>query len=534
MKRLFKNGKIYVDRGDFASWILTEGEKISKVGYGEEYPKGAEEVVDLEGRTVIPGLNDSHCHISYVGAVTMQVPLNGTVSIDDVVERSRTFLKEHPEVEKTGFRGWGWNQDLFTEGEKRNLTKNDLDRISTEVPIVLDRACGHICTVNSKVLEILNITSETKVPEGGTMVLGEDGEPNGIFTENAGSWVKGVIPEFTWEQKVAYVKRALDYAQSVGVTSIQSNDVGAPGTTGSFELLREVYESGEAKVRNHMQICAPTPKDMDRILEEEAPRDIYHHNRLTIGPIKMFKDGSLGASTALMRKGYHGDPENKGVLVVDGETQERMIREADKRGFQVVTHVIGDGAVEETVAAYEKVLVDGKNPRRHGLIHCQITDRPLLERIAKDDITVFYQPIFLDYDLHIVEDRVGKELARTSYAFKTMEDLGGHVAYGTDAPVEDINPFPCIYAAVTRMDKKGFPKGGFVPEEKVDVYEAIDAYTAGSAYVQFMEDVKGRLKEGFLADFVVLNRDIFTVEPEEIKEITPVRTVIGGETVFVK
>ena len=198
----------------------------------------------------------------------------------------------------------------------------------------------------------------------------------------------------------------------------------------------------------------------------------------------------------------------------------------------MITHCIGDEAVRRTVECYERAFVDGKNKLRHAVVHCQITDRALLERIAKDDILVFAQPIFLDYDMNIVEKLCGKELASTSYAFGTLLRMGVHLSYGTDCPVEDCNPFPNIYIAVTRKDRQGRPAGGFYPGECVDVETAIDAYTMESAYAEFQEDVKGRLQPGYYADMVLLDRDIFTVDPMEIKDILPVMTIVGGKVVY--
>ena len=233
-----------------------------------------------------------------------------------------------------------------------------------------------------------------------------------------------------------------------------------------------------------------------------------------------------------MRHEYLDDPGNYGVEATHDEEMLEMCRMADGAGIQVVTHVIGDKAIEDTVRCYESVLHGGKNPLRHGLVHCQITDMPLLERIVRDDILALYQPIFLDYDMHAVISRCGEELSSTSYAFGTMARLNAKVSYGTDCPVEDCNPFPNIYSAVTRKDKNGWPEGGFFPKECVDVYTAIDAYTAGSAYAQFMENEKGRIKPGFMADMVMLDKDIFTCDPMEIRNILPVMTIVGGEIVY--
>ncbi|MDY5211727.1 amino acid permease [Intestinibacter sp.] len=255
-----------------------------------------------------------------------------------------------------------------------------------------------------------------------------------------------------------------------------------------------------------------------------------------------------GGRTVYLTEAYHpcvgflagfcdwliGGPGSVAALAIALPTALKPVMGISDAGIQVATHVIGDGAVEKTIDSYEKTFGKEGNKLRHTLVHCQITDRALLERIAKLGIVVSYQPIFLDYDMHIVEKRCGKELASTSYAFKTLGDLGAKIAYGTDCPVEDCNPFPNIYSAVTRKDSKGFPEGGFYPEECVDVYTAVDAYTEGSAYMEFMEGKKGRIKPGQLADIVVLDKDIFTCDPMEIKDILPVMTMVDGKIVYKK
>lgn len=345
-------------------------------------------------------------------------------------------------------------------------------------------------------------------------------------------WIEEIIPNYTSEEKIQFMAQALEYAASVGLTSVQSNDVAAPNTYGDFPSIRALYERKLAKVRYRHQVCAYSPEEMDQIIHVEALEPIYQGGYLQLGPIKMFKDGSLGAKTAMMRAGYLDEPDNHGVCALDYELQVELVKAASERGLQVVTHVIGDEAIAETISAYEQGFIEGKNDLRHGLIHCQITDQALLEEISEKDINVFFQPIFLDYDMQILEDRVGKELARTSYAFKTLADLGVHIGYGTDAPVEDLNPFPTIYEAVTRKNKNGEPAGGFYPEECVDVATAIDAYTIGSSYLEFKENEKGRIAAGYLADFVVLDEDIFEIPADDIQDIQPRMTIIGGEVVF--
>jgi len=235
-----------------------------------------------------------------------------------------------------------------------------------------------------------------------------------------------------------------------------------------------------------------------------------------------------------MRHEYLDDPGNYGVETLTDEEMRSFCKLADEAGIQVVTHVIGDKAIEEVIGNYEEVIAGGANIHRHALVHCQITNHPMLERIVRNDILVMYQPIFLDYDMHAVISRCGEELASTSYAFGTLAKMGAHISYGTDSPVENCNPFPNIYSAVTRKDKNGWPKEGFYAAECVRVEDAIDAYTFGSAYNEFKEDRKGRIKNGYLADMTVLDRDIFTCDPMEIREILPVMTIVSGDVVYNK
>ena len=390
--------------------------------------------------------------------------------------------------------------------------------------------------IQSKLLEILQSTGEIDKCKGEDCLTDENGVPNGIFTGNGCNIAKRLIPEFTLEERHEFMKDAMDYAVSHGLTSVQSNDVGTTflDTPAAFRLLHEMYDNGEGKVRYRHQVCFNDLEDFEEYLTrgEYAVGEYKKGSWLTLGPLKLFKDGSLGARTGLMSHGYVGDPENHGLEWITVEDMDRYCQLAKEHNLQVITHCIGDEAVRRTVECYERAFVDGKNKLRHAVVHCQITDRALLERIAKDDILVFAQPIFLDYDMNIVEKLCGKELASTSYAFGTLLRMGVHLSYGTDCPVEDCNPFPNIYMAVTRKDRQGRPAGGFYPGECVDVETAIDAYTMESAYAEFQEDVKGRLKPGYYADMVLLDRDIFTVDPMEIKDILPVMTVVGGKVVY--
>ena len=533
------NGKIYVEKGVYVQALWSENGVICGVGSNEDIPAEflSGEMIDCQGRTVIPGLNDSHMHLIKIGTRMGQVKLADAVSVDDIVEKVSRFRDEHPDCCSQGISAAGWNQDRFLD-EKRMPNRYDLDRISREVPVVLSRVCSHVAAVNSKALEILGLDQEGRTIEGGTIECDENGIPNGIFTETALDLALSAIPEPAREEAIRDYLIAAEYALSRGITSVQSNDAGHSAYPFDMvlDVLQEIYSKELCPLRYRAQMKLDSPE----ALEQFAASGGFNQpegcdpNRFTLGSVKLFKDGSLGARTATLRQEYLDDPGNYGVESISEEDMADYCRIADQYGLQVTTHVIGDKAVEDTVRNYEQVLRDGKNPLRHALIHCQITDLPLLERIVRAEIPVIYQPIFLDYDMHAVISRCGEQLSSTSYAFKTVNDLGGCTAYSTDSPVEDCNPFPNIYSAVTRKDKKGWPDGGFFPQECVDVETAIDAYTAGSAFAEFHEHDKGRLKPGYFADLVVLDTDIFTCDPMKIRDILPVLTVVGGEVAWRK
>lgn len=538
---LLHNAKVYVEKGVYAQAVLTDGGRIVKVGTNEEVlalKKDGDDVRDCGGKTLIPGLNDTHMHLFMFAETLNQAQIEGTTSIDDMIERCRKFVSEHPEAAVHGIHAMGWNQDLF-EGEKRIPDRHDLDKISKDYPIVLERICGHIYSCNTKAIEIMNLTADTPQPAGGEFEIGEDGYPNGVLKESATALANHVVPGFTVEDYRRIIQDAQQYAFEHGLTSIQSNDLGTSSfrdQQAGFDLLNDMIAKDELRIRYRPQICFADVEDLRKYLTEGefAKADYGEDSLISTGAVKMFRDGSLGGRTALLREGYVPDRENHGIEWNSMEEMRSFTKLAAEYGIPVVTHVIGDGAVESVVQAYEEAFVDGKNKNRNALIHCQITDAALIDRILKDDIPVYAQPIFIDYDMTIVEPLCGPELAETSYAFGTILKRGGHLSYGTDCPVESCNPLRNLYTAITRKGINGEPEGGWYPKECVDRETAIDAYTYESAYAEFLEDRKGRIKEGYYADMVLLSNDIFTCPEREILDITSDMTIVAGKVVYEK
>ncbi|SDK10701.1 amidohydrolase [Natronincola ferrireducens] len=532
MRTILKNGKFYIEKNSFQQAILIEDGVIVQTGGNEDILKNdADNIIDLQEKTILPGFNDSHLHISWVGDAMTSCNLTSAKSIDEVIQFGKNFIKENKDL--VVLNGRGWNQDYFTSGEKRLLNRFDLDKISTQIPIVFDRVCGHVSVGNTKALEVLGVDANTII-DGGVVELGDDGKPNGIFNENAVGLIHSLIPEKSDRDIEKDFLEAANYALSVGITSIQSCDIMHGDFRRMFDIIHNIYDNKKSKLRYSHQFNFQDINDFKTYLQTEYKTGQYDEKFLSKGVLKLFKDGSLGARTALMLKDYEDAPGTKGVAALSDEQLQDLCDLATEHGIPVITHAIGDGAIESVLNAYEKIIKNGKNPLRHGIVHCEITNMEQLKRIAKLNIPVMYQPIFLDCDIKILEARVGKQLASTSYAFNTLYKLGAPISLSTDAPVEDCNPFPNIYCAVTRLGMDGKPTDGFYPNEKMDLEDVIDAYTIGSAFNEFKEDFKGRLKPGYVADLIVLDKDIFTIDPLKIKDIKVEKTMIDGEFVYEK
>ena len=533
MNTIYFNGNIYVERDRFVEAMLVSDGLVQKIGTLEEVteglcPKCEKEMVDLEGRTVVPGFNDSHCHALNTGNALACVILHGSTGMAEIIEKGREFLAANPLSEGGVLVGRGWNQDYFTD-EHRLPTRYDLDKITTEFPVVYTRACGHMLVCNSKALEVAGITRDSQPLPGGELYRFEDGEPNGQFSENAQRVIQNIIPVDTAESLSNKLNIAMAYAASLGITTVQTNDIGRDAWRLTNEAFELTYANNPNAIRTYNQCTFSDPVTYQDFLDAGhvtgSGNDMFKY-----GPLKMFVDGSLGARTALMRNPYADDVSTCGVSTIPVPEFEAMVKMADDNNCQVAVHAIGDGAIEMVLNAYDKVIENGNNKNRHAVIHCQITDNEMLERFKASDVLAQVQPIFIHYDMNVVAERCGEELASTSYAFGDLYRMGVHTSYGTDSPVENLQPFENMYCAVTRKRLDGART--YREDQCVDIYDAVDQYTIGSAYVEFAENKKGRLMPGYFADFAVLDRNIFEVPADEIKDVKCVRTVVGGNTVF--
>ncbi len=530
MRKLLYNGKFYISKNNFADFVIIDGDRIAEVGKICDLSKlKFDTKINLHGKTCLPGLNDSHCHAYGVGNTFSNLDLEKATSIQEMITISKDYLDKNRNMTK--LLGIHFNQENFIKDGKRYPNKQDLDQISTEIPVLLERVCSHKCVVNSKILDMIDqVELEKFIASNEVEVIA--GEPTGLFSEKACFWIKSIISPLTIQDKKAHTLKAFDYALSCGLTTLQSNDIGFGKAYEEYQYIRELAQDKSVKIRYTLQSAVKSIHDIETVINPEKNSGYYDDKKFRFGAIKMFKDGSLGSSTALLTESYADDENNFGTCSISKDEQRKFMEIAVKNGYQVLTHAIGDKAIAETLDVYQESFINGKNDLRHGIIHCQITSQKLLERLAKLNIEVFYQPIFLASDMYILENRVGKQLAQTSYAYKTLHKLGGKISFGTDGPVEDINPFPNIASAVTRANKNAEPSSVYNKDEQISVSDAIDFYTIGSAHAEFMENEKGRIKAGYLADLTVIDKDIFEINPFQIKDIKCVMTIVGGEIVY--
>lgn len=517
------NGKIYCGAGAYARSLSIRDGVITAV---DAEPEAGSHVVNLEGHTVLPGLNDSHMHFIQTGFATGACDLSQARSVEEAIKTAQDFYAGHPDLPILS--GRGWNHDYFSE--PWYLTKDDLDRITDTVPVMLHRTCGNVTALNTSAIRALGITKDTVIP-GGDFLRDEDGNCNGVLFGDGVSWAENRLLQESKEAIVDAAKRAAAYAVSKGLTSVQSNDAWNENSDRMFQALHEVCPS--LPVRYSHQFGQQDLAALHRYFETEFHNDeAYDEKKYRKGSLKLFKDGALGVRTAQIEGGYTDDPGNTGYERLTKEAHFALAKLAHDHGVTVVTHGIGDGAIRAILDNYKKINGAPENSLRHGIIHCLITTPELIDEIQQYGISVLHQPNFLDYDLQIIEDRVGREKAKTSYAYGSMIRRGIPVSFGSDSPVEDCNPFFGLQEAVTHARLIGEPHGGYNPEERCTVEQAVDAYTIGSAWQEGTESFKGRLEAGYVADLIVLDRDIFTIDPPDIKNIQVEKTMMDGEWVY--
>ncbi|WP_232696034.1 amidohydrolase [Brevibacillus daliensis] len=531
---VYVNGNIYTmdDQVKKASEVAIKGQKlihVGKDGTSKKYIGPKTKVIDLQGKTVIPGLNDGHIHFPSIGINLLQI--NGfNKPKEDILK----LVKEEASKRAAGewIIGNGWNHELWPD--KQFPTKKELDAVAPNNPVLLDRVDGHSIWVNSKALELGGIKKETLNPQGGEIIRDSKGEATGVLIDTAGDPVYSKVPEYSQDRIEEGLLKAQSELFSNGITSASD-----AGTHLSYiNDMKKLYEKGELKVRLNVMVANGEGGETGESLEyyyKKGPENGLYGDRLTVSSLKLVGDGSLGSRSAAMLEDYSDRPGHKGNYRFTDEELYRLVKEARENGWQVATHAIGDGAIQQVIDTYEKVLKENPlDDHRWRIEHYQIATAEEIRRMADLGIIPSMQPTHATSDKNMAETRIGPERIKYAYAWRKAIDAGTHIVGGSDAPVELINPFHGIYAAVTRMDREGSPDGGWYPEEKMNRTEAIKAFTIWAAEGAFEEKIKGSLTVGKLADFIVIDRDIMTVPESELKDITVLSTVVGGEEVYKK
>jgi predicted amidohydrolase YtcJ len=527
---LFTNGNIYTvnDRQPHAEATAVKNGRVVFVGSNEDAKKfHPAKIVDLHGRTVVPGLTDSHCHIFGIGEREMRLNLEGTISLEDFLAK----VKERVDKAAPGnwITGRGWIETFWKPPQFP--MRQDLDKIAPDNPLFLTRADGHASVANSAALKIARIDKNTPDPFGG-QILKKNGEPNGMLLDNAQALVARNIPKSTEAERQEALLRGIDREIRLGWCEIQN----AGSYKDDVDLIRRAFEAGKIKIRFVNAVYGPGG-DAQNFVRDGPTINVFDHH-FTQRTIKVIFDGALGSRGAALLKPYSDAPETSGLLTEKSEDLQPMFEAALRRGIQVETHAIGDRAnrliLDLYKQAFKAVPPDERKIRdpRWRIEHAQIVDAADIPRFAKLGVIPSMQPSHAISDLFFAPARLGMNRLAGAYAWQSFLNTSCIIAGGSDAPVERGEPMIEFYAAVARKSVKGESGEGWHPEQAVSREDALKMFTIWPAYAAFEEQDKGSIEVGKLADFTVLSQDIMKIPEAGILETRNEMTVIGGEIVY--
>jgi len=515
-----------------AQAIAVRGDRIEAVGENGEILKlkgASTQVIDLGGKFIMPGFNDAHVHFSEGGKQRLNVDLVGVKSLEEFRERIRA--KVETAAPGDWIQGGGWDENLWPV--KTVPTRWDVDEVSGDHPIFLDRVDGHIAVANTRALQLASITIASRDPRGGKIDRDSNSQPNGVLRETARAAVVNAIPEPTHDKRRQAMESALAEAARWGVTSVQDNSQ----SWEDFKILEEIEKDG--KLTERVSEWLPFNDSLGQ-LETKRKAHTSSDPMLHTGMLKGFMDGSLGSHTAALLEPYADDPKNSGLPQYDAAKLKDMARERVLAGFQLGFHAIGDKGAQMALDAFaeaqraakeQKVkAANGGDDYRLRIEHAQVVTPLEIVKFRDLKVIASMQPSHVLSDMKWAEARLGEKRAAHSYAWNEFLKRGVTLAFGTDYPVEQITPFRGLYAAITRRSEDG--KQEYFPDQRITMDQAIAAYTTGSAFAEFEEKQKGQIVPGMFADFAVLDRDPTAVSPQKLLETKVLRTVVGGKTVY--
>jgi len=529
---IVSNAKIWtVDKAHpTAQAVAVLGDRIVAVGSNAEvdaWRGPATRTIDAGGHLLLPGFNDAHVHFVSGGLQLASIELNDATSAEEFARRIAERAKTTPKGE--WILGGEWDETKWTPAQLP--TKELIDSVTPNTPVFVTRYDGHMGLANSVALRLAGITAQTPDPPGGVIVRDAQGNPTGALKDAALDQIDKFIPPLTHEQRVQAVKRALAHAASLGVTSVQEMDDNGEELE-NIAVYAELLGRGELTARIY---TAPLIKYVDD-LAKIGVRHAFGGPYLRIGALKTFADGSLGSSTAYFFEPFADQPNNHGLLSDAMQPlslmRERMMK-ADAAGLQICTHAIGDQGISMILDLYSEVeTAHAPADRRFRIEHAQHMAAKDFDRFAKLKVIASVQPYHAIDDGRWAEKRIGHDRASRTYAFRTFLNHGVRLAFGTDWNVAPLNPMLSVYAAVTRATLDGRNPSGWFPEQKLTLPEALEAYTIGSAYAEFQENEKGSITPGKLADMVLLSDDLFSIPPENIRNVKVLKTILGGKVIW--
>lgn len=515
-------GKIWTGTGP-EHWVeamAISGDTIVATGTRVEIEKFAgaetEKIEASDGNIIVPGFIDCHVHFIEGGYALSSVQLRNAKSKEEFINNIKAFAKSVPKG--TWIMAGDWDHQNWG-GELP--TRDWIDSVTRDNPVWINRLDGHMSLANSLTLKAAGVTDNVKDVQGGTIVRSK-GRLTGIFKDKATNMIDAVVPEPTDAQKDAALEAAMIYVASHGVTSVHN-------TSGHHDVFERARASGTLKTR----IYAGMPLTEWRVLLDEIEKKGAGDKWLKRGVLKAFVDGSLGSHTAAFFKPFEDTPRDSGFFVVPEEVLYRNMRSADSAGLKLMIHAIGDRAISSLLNSFERLVKEnGDRDRRLRIEHAQHLRPDDFSRFAALDVIASVQPYHAIDDGRWAEKFIGHQRALTTYAFKSFLDARARMIFGSDWFVAPADPLYGIYAAVTRRTLDEENPAGWIPEQKITVAQALQAYTRDAAYASFDDDLKGTLEAGKLADFVLLERDITAIAPEEIRDVKVMMTVVGGKTVF--
>jgi predicted amidohydrolase YtcJ len=529
------NGYTLNAKGDivqFASMVFDDKGRIIAVGSAKDVAGRAPNArhVDLQGRTVLPGLIDAHGHVFGLGAMLTQLDLSGSTSLEGALKAIGDYARANPQ--QAWVRGRGWNQEIWKLG--RFPTAKELDGAVMERPVWLERVDGHAGWANSRVLALAGITNSTPDPAGGKIVRDENGVATGVLVDAAQALVTRVLPQQTEAEGRQMLDRALQNMASVGLTSV--HDAGI--TVGEDKLYRDYADHGKLSARIYAMIGGTGP-DFDQ-LAKNGPLPSYGKDMYALRAVKLYADGALGSRGAALLAPYSDDPHSHGLLFHTNKEIDAMITKAIRKGYQVNVHAIGDAGNKQILDTFAKEIpanhaaANRADDARHRIEHAQVVTPGDIPRFKSIGIIPSMQPTHATSDKNMAETRIGAERMKGAYAWRTFLQQGSRIACGSDFPVEAPNPFFGIHAAVTRQDKDGQPIAGWYPEQEMSLKEAFRCFTLDAAYAGHQEKTLGSLEAGKYADFIVIDRDMFKISPYDIYKIGVLETWVAGRQVYQK